>query len=217
MLERTNVPVAAPDAAGSNWTVSVAVWFGLRVIGKVAPEVEKPAPVRVAELMVTAAVPVEVSVMVCEVEVFTGTLPKLRLVVLTVNVATAAFNCRPTVCVAAPADAERVAVSAVDTAAAVAEELALVAPAATVTVAGTVTAVLLLERLTLNPPAAAAAFSVTLHASVPAPVMDEFAQERAVRTGTPVPVRLIVLDAPEEELLERISEPAAAPEALGLN
>jgi hypothetical protein len=195
----------------------VAVWFGFNVSGKVAPDVEKPAPVRVAELMVTAAVPVEERVMVCDVEVFTGTLPKLRFDVLTASVGTAAFNCRAKVCVTAPADAESVTVCAVDTAEAVAEKLAPVAPAATVTVASTVTPVLLLERLTLIPPVAAAAFNVTVQATVPAPVMDEFAQDRAVRTGTPAPERLIVVDAPVEELLESVSEPVVAPAAAGSN
>jgi hypothetical protein len=39
----------------------------------------------VAELTVTGAVPVEVSVNDCVVDVFTVTLPKLRLAALTVN------------------------------------------------------------------------------------------------------------------------------------
>ena len=45
----------------------------------------KPAPVIVAELTVTGAVPVDVSVRDCVVAVFTVTLPKLRLAALTVN------------------------------------------------------------------------------------------------------------------------------------
>ena len=61
--------------------------------GKVAPEIEKPAPVSVAELTVTAAVPVEDRVIDCEVGEFTLTFPKLRLDELTVSVGTAAFNC----------------------------------------------------------------------------------------------------------------------------
>ena len=39
----------------------------------------KPAPVSVAELMVRAAVPLEVSVTVCAVGVFRFTLPKDRV------------------------------------------------------------------------------------------------------------------------------------------
>ena len=62
---------------------------------------------------------------------------------------------------------------------------ALVALAGTVTEAGTVTAALLLDRLTLNPPLGADLLSVTVHASVPAPVIDEFAQEKALKVRWP--------------------------------
>jgi hypothetical protein len=73
--------------------VSVAVWLGLSVSGKLAPETEKPVPVSVAELMVTAAVPVADSVIDCDVGVLTATLPKLTIEELTLSDATAAFNC----------------------------------------------------------------------------------------------------------------------------
>jgi hypothetical protein len=76
------------------------------------------------------------------------------------------------------AAAVRVAVWAVVTAETVAVNPALVAPAGTVTDAGTVTALLLLERLTASPPVPAAAESVTVHASVPEPVMDPWLQDR---------------------------------------
>jgi hypothetical protein len=66
----------------------------------------------------------------------------------------------------------------------VAVKLAVVAPAATVTLAGTTTAELLLARLTANPPLGAAAFSVTVQLSVPAPVIDPLAQVSALNTGT---------------------------------
>ena len=58
----------------------------------------------------------------------------------------------------------------------VAVKLALVAPEATVTDEGTVTAVLLLERLTAWPPLGAAALSVAVQLSVPAPVIDPLVQ-----------------------------------------
>ena len=45
----------------------------------------KPEPVNAAELMVTGAVPVEVSVTGCVDAVFTVTLPKVRLAALSVN------------------------------------------------------------------------------------------------------------------------------------
>jgi hypothetical protein len=69
----------------------------------------------------------------------------------------------------------------------VAVKLAVVAPAVTVTLAGTTTAALLLATLTANPPLGAAAFSVTVQLSVPAPVIDPLAQVEALNTGKLVP------------------------------
>jgi hypothetical protein len=99
----------------------------------------------------------------------------------------------------------------------VAVKLAAVAPAATVTLAGTVTDVLLLARLTGNPPAGAAAFSVMVQVSVPAPVIDPFAQLNTLTTGTPVPLRLIKVEVPLEELLVNVRVPEAAPAVEGSN
>ena len=62
------------------------------------------------------------------------------------------------------------------TAVIVAVKAAVLAPEATVTDGGTVTAVLLLDRLTAWPPLGAAAFSVTVQLSVPAPVIDPLVQ-----------------------------------------
>ncbi len=78
-------PVAAPVAVGSNRTCKVAAWVGLRVIGKLPPEMVKPVPEIVAEFTVTGEVPVEVRVKVWVVAVLTVTLPKLRLVALRLN------------------------------------------------------------------------------------------------------------------------------------
>jgi hypothetical protein len=183
----------------------------------VVPEIEKPAPETVAELTVTVAVPVEDSVIDCEVAEFTLTFPKLRLDVLMLNVGTAAFSCRANVCDALPALADSVAVWAVATADTVAEKLALVAPAATVTEAGTVTDELLLARVTLKPALVAAAFSVTLQASVPAPVMDELVQEIEFRTGTPAPLNAMAAVPLVDELLLMVSVPVAAPAVVGSN
>ena len=93
LLTIVKVPLVAPAAVGVNCTVSVAVWLGSRVRGKLAPETEKPVPVSVAALMVTVAVPVEDSVIDCVVDEFTDTLPKLRFEELMVSVGTAAFSC----------------------------------------------------------------------------------------------------------------------------
>lgn len=169
--------------------------------GKVTPEMEKPAPLTVAELIVNGPVPLEVSMTVCVVGVLTDTFPKLTVDVLTPNVGIDAFSCIAKVLETPPALAVRVAVCAVDTAATVALNVALVAPAAIVTEVGTATAALLLARLTAKPPAGAAAFVVTVHASVADPVMDEFVHESAVSTGTPVPVSVTAVVVPVEELL----------------
>ena len=80
---------------GSNSTLSVACWPGFNVIGKVAREIAKPAPVTAAALMVTGTVPVEVKVTGWGVAaVFSTTLPNAKLVVLMLSAGTAAFNCR---------------------------------------------------------------------------------------------------------------------------
>jgi hypothetical protein len=65
----------------------------------------------------------------------------------------------------------------------VAEKLAVVAPATAVTDDGTVTAAVLLDKLTDWPPAPAAALSVTVHVSVPAPVIDAAAQVTPMTVG----------------------------------
>jgi hypothetical protein len=80
-----------------------------------------------------------------------------------------------------------------------------------------VTAELLLARLTVNPPLAAAAFSVTVQLSVPAPVIEPFVQLSALNTGNPVPLRLTTVEDPVEELLVRVSCPVAGPAAVGAN
>jgi hypothetical protein len=187
-------PVTAPAAAGSNCTFTVADWVGFRVTGKVAPDIVKPVPLRVAELMVTGAVPVEVNVTGSVDAVFTVTLPNARLVGLIVNVATPAFNCSANVLETPPALAVKVTACAVVTEDTVAVNPALLALAGTTTVAGTVTAALLLTNDTLRPPVPAGPLRVTVHASVPAPVIDAFVQDsplKAAAAVVPVPVRPI--------------------------
>ena len=103
------------------------------------------------------------------------------------------------------------------TAETVAVKLAEVAPAATVTDVGIVTDELLLARLTVKPPVAAATFSDTVQLSVPAPVNDPLLQLSPLKTGTPLPLRLITLVVPLEELLVSVREPETAPAAAGSN
>jgi hypothetical protein len=108
----------------------------------------------------------------------------------------------------------------VDTAVAVAVKEAVVAFAATVTEAGTVTALLLLERETTSPPEPAAAFSVTVQASVVAPLSDAFVHETALSTpgaASPVPLSDTTLVPPVPALLLTVIEPLAAPVLVGSN
>lgn len=67
------------------------------------------------------------------------------------------------------------------TVATLAVKLALAAFADTVTLDGTVTAELVLPSVTLTPPLGADPFNVMVHLSEPAPVTEEFVQERPVK------------------------------------
>jgi hypothetical protein len=78
-------PLAAPVTAGLNCICNVTAWPGFNVTGRLPLTIVKPVPAMVAELTVTGAVPVDVNVNDCVVAVFTVTLPKLRLAVLTAN------------------------------------------------------------------------------------------------------------------------------------
>jgi hypothetical protein len=183
----------------------------------VAPETEKPVPETDAALMVTAAVPVEVKVSDCVTGEFNAASPKAMLVELMLSVGDVDPRPNENDCEAPPALAVRITVVFELTEEAVAVKLALVALAGTVTEAGTVTSLLLLARLTANPPLAAAEFSVAVQLSVPAPVIDPLAQVNPLSTGTPVPLRLMAVEAPVDELLAKVSEPVAAPAVVGSN
>jgi hypothetical protein len=191
--------------------------LGFSVTGNVAPDTLKPAPLTVAELIVSAAVPLEVSVSDCVVAAFKFTLPNDRLEALRETAGTAAINCKAKFAEALPAFAVSVAVCVVLTADTVAENAALVAPPATVTVAGTVTAGLLLARPTANPPLGAAPFRATVQLSVPAPVIEALEQESELSVAMPVPLRATVAVPPDEALLEIASDPIAVPARVGSN
>jgi hydrogenase/urease accessory protein HupE len=85
LLWIVSCPSAAPVTVGSKCAFSVTDWLGFSATGKAAPEIVKPVPVTAADLMVSGAVPVEVSVTGFVDAVFTVTLPKVRLAVLIVN------------------------------------------------------------------------------------------------------------------------------------
>lgn len=84
--------MAEPAAVGSNVRVNVSTWPGFKVAGRVTADAENPLPVTATEFTVTAAVPLEVRVSVCEVGVFTTTAPNAMLDALTVRFAAPAFN-----------------------------------------------------------------------------------------------------------------------------
>ena len=109
----------------------------------------KPAPDIESELMVTAAVPFDVSVTDFVTAVLTDTFPKAKDVVLRLREAVAAFKPIAKLFEEAFAAAVTLAVCAVPTADIFAVKDAVDAPDATVTLAGTVTAVVLLESVTL--------------------------------------------------------------------
>ena len=111
-----------------------------------------------------------------------------------------------------------VAVCAVLTDETLAVKPALAAPAGIVTEEGTVTALLLLDKLTASPPDPAAADKLTVHASLPAPVIEPLLQVTALSTpeaACPVPLRLT-----DAELGEALSVntrfPVTAPDDVGL-
>ena len=84
-LSMVSWPLADPVVVGLNCTWRVNDWVGFRVTGRFPPTSEKPVPVMAAEFIVTGAVPVDVNVTDCVTDVFTVTLPKLRLAALSVN------------------------------------------------------------------------------------------------------------------------------------
>ena len=179
----------------------------------------KPVPVIVAELMFTAAVPVEVNVSDLETGVLTWTLPKATLVALMLSVGVAAFNCNAKLAELLLVLAASVTAWAEVTDETVAVNAALEAFAGIVTDEGTETAVLLLDTLMFIPPVGAGVVSVTVQASVPAPVMVALLQERAASAAfiVPVPVRATEAVWLVVELLAMVRLPIAAPDAVGVN
>ena len=89
-----------------------------------------------------------------------------------------ALSCSEKSAEAPPPVAVSVSLSAALTADTVARNVALLAFSATVTEGGTDTDALVLESVTASPPVPAAPLSVTVHRSVPAPVMLALLQVR---------------------------------------
>ena len=74
-LLMVSCPLTTPVAVGLNCTVNDIDWPALKVAGKLPEMIEKPAPLIEAEFTVRSDVPVDVSVTVFVVAVFTVTLP----------------------------------------------------------------------------------------------------------------------------------------------
>lgn len=85
LLVIESVPDALPAACGANVAVSVAFCPGFTVAGRLRPFAEKPAPDADAAEIVSAAVPVLLSVTDCEPVAPTATFPKLMVGGLTLN------------------------------------------------------------------------------------------------------------------------------------
>lgn len=185
--------------------------------GKAAPEAAKPLPDKDDEFIVTAVVPVDERVSVCAAGVFTATSPKSTLAELKVSAGPAGLSCRAKVFDAAPTLAVSVTKSTAVAGETDAVNEALVEPAATIAVAGTVTSESLLVRFTTNPPLPAAAFSVTMHWSVPVPEIAVRVQFSPLRPGTPVPLKLMIVDDPVDESVISVNWPVVAPAVAGSN
>jgi hypothetical protein len=168
----------------------------------------KPGPVAVAELMVTGAEPVDVRVMGRVAGTFNNTLPNARLAWLTVSTGKTAPNCTAKVADVVPTVAVSVTACAEATDETVAVNPAVVAPDGTVTTAGTTTAMLLLERITSSS-AMAGPVSVTVQASVPAPVKDALLQDSVlnVTAATPVPLMGTVTGSLVDPLVVTVNWP----------
>ena len=183
LLTSVTVPVFVPVVVGSKPMFSVADCPGFSVAGKLRPEMLNPVPATDPELIVSAAVPVELISTDCVAVVFRFTLPNAMLVLPIDHAALPAFSWIDVAFVTPLALAVIVAVCVVLTAVAVAPKDALTAPAGTVSEAGTVSAVLLLASATANPPLGAAAVKLTEQASDAAPVSDPLLHEIALRAA----------------------------------
>lgn len=217
LLVMVNCPDAEPVAVGLNTRVMFRLWPGFSVAGRLTAEDEKPLPVTETALTMTAAVPLDVSVTVCVVELFTTTPPNEMLVALMLRAGVAAFSCSETFWDELPDVALTVAVCAVATEATFAVKDALLAVAGTVTALGTATELLLLASATVTPPVGAEPERLTLQVSERAPVIDVLLHDTALTVGAaamPVPLRLSdVLGT----LLEMVSCPVEEIALVGSN
>ena len=85
MLTTERLPVTLPVVEGAKVTLKLAVWPPAKLRGRESPPRLNPVPVKLACETVTLAVPELVRVTVWELLLPTVTLPKLRLVGLTLS------------------------------------------------------------------------------------------------------------------------------------
>ncbi len=85
LLATVICPFAVPVAVGKNCTCNVNAWVGFKVTGRLPPTTVNSVIVIPAEFTVIRDVPLFGRVNDCVAAVFTVTLPKLRLVALSVN------------------------------------------------------------------------------------------------------------------------------------
>ncbi len=217
LLLMLSCPVAEPTADGLNVKVTVTVCPGFSVAGRLTAEAEKPLPVTATEFTVTAAVPLEVRVTVCVVELFTTTPPNEMLVAFTPSAGVAAFSCSETTLEVLPVVAVNVTDCALVTEAAFAVKATLVAVAGTKTELGTVTTALLAVSDTLTPPVGAEPDKLTVQESASDPVIEVLLQDTALTVGvTVVPVPLKLTDC-VDALLEIVNCPLTELAVVGSN
>jgi hypothetical protein len=178
-------PVTAPAVVGSKLIVSVAACPAFSVIGKLLPGSENPVPVTDTPLMVTAAVPEEVTVTVLVVAVFSGSVPNATLVALSFIAGVPdGFSCNVYVSDTLSDIAVRVTVCAAVTPDTFAVNAPLCSFADMYKSAGTFTAVLLLVSVTFR-----LLFTlrliVTVQVSVPDPLNELVLQDNPVSCAAP--------------------------------
>jgi hypothetical protein len=155
----------------------------LSVAGRFPPVTVNPVPEIESELMVTAAVPLEVTVIGFVIAVPTETFPNASEVALRLSAGPPAFNCNAKLCDRVFILANSVAVCVVVTEATFAVNEAAATPAAITTLPGTVTALFVLASVTLIPPGGATEFSDTVHVVEPAPVNELLPHASALNVG----------------------------------
>jgi hypothetical protein len=171
----------------------------------------------VAALIVTATVPLAVTVTDFVIDVPKETLPKERDVVLRLSPGVAALSCKATALEVPPVVAVRVTDCALVTEDTFAMKDVLVAATGTVTELGTETAALLVARMTLTPPAGAEPDKFTVQLSAIDPVMEVLLHITALNVGVtavPVPLRLT---ADVGALLDKVNCPVTELARVGSN